>query len=162
MSEEKFHPTTRLEGKRSVGSFENFENFIHVEELAAETGNLFRSFLKDLYAMSSEVWVPTNCHSCEFLEGKANELLRKQEYSGLLIKPRTYFRAHFWLEASVKDEEALIIDPFGVPTTGKDFMKDDRTVVPFFGDRKYASERAQRVYNQGEDLGERGYYVFHP
>ena len=163
MTEEELHPTTnRLDGKKSIGSFENFGKFIHVEELDAETGALFRSFLHDLYVVSSKVWRPTGCHSCSFLEEKANQLLREQEYSGLRVKAKTRNRAHFWLEASVKETGALIIDPFGVPTPGKDYHKEDRTVVPFFGDRKYASEHAQEVYNGGTDLGEKGYYVFHP
>ena len=160
---EELHPVDRQSADKKPGSFEDFQQFIHLENVDQKTSDLFRSFLRSLHSVSRQYWSPGACHACEDLETKARTLTKRPEYAGIQITPRSYLgEAHYWLEVAIGPAAVLIVDPFGVPTPGNDYMREMRTIVPFFGDPAYAAPYAQEVYSAGKELGSRGYHRFHP
>jgi len=143
--------------------FKDFFPFIHMEGTEEKTKKRFISFLSDLFDVSLTVWAPGVCHACEYLEGKANEVV-KESYQDVHVEPKSYYGdAHFWLTVKMGGyEKELIVDPFGVYTLGEDHYQKKRTIVPFFGTIENAKGASQKVYSEGKPLGSRGYHIFHP
>ena len=154
------HPYKRGE---KPPSFEEFLPFVKVAD--DDERAKFLEVLRTLYGETSDVWMPGECRSTSYLERIVERLEQEGKLGGVNLSPRTFAGGyHFFLLATMRDTgHELVIDPFGIPTTGESgWMANKRTIVPFFGEIEQGSERQRQIYSKSTPLGPRGYYTFRP
>lgn len=144
-------------------SFSDFEPFINTGDAPPEIRQKFVEFLGLLHQKTKEVWVPACCHSIEWVEDKANELIQELNLE-IDIEPRSWAGdGHFWLAAKINGyNKEFVVDPTGVITPGQDYYKRPGTITPFFGDKDHAPSYSRHIYESGKPLNEGVYHVFHP
>ena len=154
-SHEVRHP---YRGEETI--FEDFLPFVHVGD--EQTRERFIGILREIYAVTGNVWRPGWCYDTERLDRKIKDLKTKDLLSNTEFTAMNWSSGHYFMQVRLDNAgEALIIDPFGVDTPGKDYYRDIRTIIPFFGESSLASEHHQRIYAAAKPE-DRAFYHFHP
>ncbi|MFZ2152558.1 MAG: hypothetical protein WAV41_00675 [Microgenomates group bacterium] len=151
------HPS---ESGKPVPPLKEFQSFIKVS--SAKTRQALTDTLEELHTLTSEVWRPGACYAAEHIQAQVEKAKREGRLTGAEISVRSFAGgAHYHLVAEVEGQE-LVVDPFGVPTPGKDYHIEPRTITPFFGEAESAPEHHRRIYEKSESLGDRGFRRFSP
>lgn len=152
---ERLHPNSSID---TSAGFESFIPFVAVSDPVLR--EKFIVYLGELHDLTNTVWRPIGCYGVEYFEQQVKLAQRNGDLMGIKFTIKSFAGgAHYHIVAEIDGCE-LIIDPFGVPTPGKDYYRDSRTIIPFFGDLSLAPEHHRSIYLDSQELGARGYHRF--
>ena len=133
-------------------TFESFLPFIKVGD--EKLRERFTDLLRTLFNEAGGVWRPGRCYEgIQIIElavknAKANKILGNES-----ITVMNWADGHYYLTLKITgSDQDLIVDPFGIPTLGKNYL-DKHQSSPFFGELKLAPSRHQRIYSDAKPIG---------
>lgn len=152
------HPYKRAGEKPS---FENFLPFVKIND--PRTKERFVTLLKEIFSETGDLWYPGGCYRTEHIKALVRDLKRSGKLHDAIITPMNWADAHYYLSLRFEGSNTdLIIDPFGVPTPGKDYYLHPETIIPFFGEMELAPPHHKGIYKDAKPVGEKGFHRFIP
>ena len=144
------HPnaTKAIEKRGGKATFPDFSNFIDTEGLSSREQKIFTKFLSDIFNITGESWLPSNCYAMENMRDQVRHFIRdKTEYRGFMIDIMNYgnIGTHFWLRLNMNGKN-IAIDPTGTWIRGN-WMEDNSGIIPYFGLISQSPPRFNEVYN---------------
>lgn len=127
-------------------SFESFLPFVKVGD--EKLRGRFINLLKILFNETGEIWQPGRCYEgTQIIEltaknAKTNKILGNESFTVI-----NWADGHYYLALRIdRSDQDLIVDPFGIPTLGKNYL-DKHQSPPFFGELKLAPPQHRKIYS---------------